>query len=95
MLVYFNKKKEVRKTSQTPLYVMPGRVWEPRLSAVGLVSSERGAVVRHSGVLAVFPHSGASFHLGVLMALFEMYAVIITDGDKIKDCRDKAKVQRV
>lgn len=46
MLVYFNKMKEVRQANQMPMYVMPRRVYEPWLSAVGLVFKKNIAWVQ-------------------------------------------------
>ena len=51
-------------------------------------------LVRGRGVLAVSHCCVASLHLS-LMGPSEMQAIIITDGDKIKPFRDKAKEQRV
>lgn len=51
-------------------------------------------MVRSRGVLGVSHYCVTSFHLSI-MGLFEMYAIIITDGVKIKDFRNKAKEQRV
>lgn len=51
-------------------------------------------MVGSRGALGASHYSVVSLHLSIT-GLFEMYALIITDGDEIKEFGNKAREQRV